>query len=120
MCWSSVEGLDGTYPPTPANTSPETLESCLDGGQQMPLESPDTLVPPLHQKLASGSELGGNGSQQRAAVCPQRAEVTGGREQGKHQLQEPGIASSVGSGSAPPGSPLSSLRMLPRPPGLSN
>lgn len=93
-----------------------------DNRYQFPLGSPDTLVPSPHQKLASRSELRGHGRQQRAAVSPRGVEVAGGREWGKHQPQEePGIASSVGSRPAAPGSrPLSSPRTLPRPPGLSN
>lgn len=92
-----------------------------DNRYQFPLGSSETLVPPLHQKPASRSELGGRGGQQRAAVCPRGVEVAGGRERGKHQPQESGIASRVGSRPAPPGSrPPSSPRTLPRPPDLSD
>lgn len=85
---------------------------------QFHLGSPDTLVQPL--PLASRSQLGGHSSQQRAAVCRVGEKVTGGGEGGKHQPQEPGIAPSVGSSPALPGSrPLRSPRALLRP-GLSN
>lgn len=52
-------------------------------------------------------------------MCRVGVEVAGGGEGGKHQPQEPGIAPSVGSGLALPGTrPLSSPRTLLRQPGL--
>lgn len=85
-------------------------------GNPTPVSNPNPT-----QMLAPRSQFGGHSSQQRAAVCRVAVEVAGGREGGKHQPQEPGIAPSVGSSHALPGArPLSSPRTLLRRPGLSN